>query len=385
VAARAEPRDSAGDRREIGYLRAAPTFRGSVQAASEMKAGILFGERDIRVGSVPDPEIGPGEVLIKTGYAGLCGTDLHIYRGEFKARVQYPAVQGHEFGGVVEEIGAGVTGLRRGDPVAVDPIVSCHTCSACLGGRINACRTLKLLGIDLRGGFAEYVAAPASHVFPLPENVPLEHVPMVEVYGLGHHILSRGLVQPGETVVILGAGKLGLSVLDVLCHGASPALAIAVDVDRFRLGIAERLGAEHTLLVQDTDPVERVLEITKGDGADCVIECVGHWHPVPGRESPLGQAVRMVKCGGRIVTAGLGEDPSSVHFKSLVIKEAQIIASRVSLGEFPRAIRLLGKGLLHPELLITDRLPMRDVAHAFERLDAEDPKMIKMVLDVQAS
>jgi threonine dehydrogenase-like Zn-dependent dehydrogenase len=348
-----------------------------------MKAGILYGERDIRVGNVPDPVLRPGEVLIKTGYAGLCGTDLHIYRGEFPERVKYPAVQGHEFGGVVEEVSRDVRGLKRGDQVAVDPIVSCHGCSACLGGRINACRTLKLLGIDLGGGFAEYVAAPASHVFLLPENVPPSHVPMVEVYGLGHHVLSRGLVQPGETIVILGAGKLGLSVLDVLCHGASPALAIAVDVDPFRLGLAQRLGAEYTIDIRAEDPVERVLDITKGEGADCVIECVGHWHEVPGRESPLGQAVRMVKNGGRIVTAGLGEQPSLVHFKSLVIKEAQIIASRVSLGEFPRAIRLLGKGLLHPELLITDRLPMRDVGKAFQRLDAEDPKMVKMVLDVQ--
>jgi 2-desacetyl-2-hydroxyethyl bacteriochlorophyllide A dehydrogenase len=350
-----------------------------------MKAGILYGKRDIRVGHVPDPVLGPGEVLIKTGYAGLCGTDLHIYRGEFPDRVQYPAVQGHEFGGVVEEVSRDVRGFSPGDLVAVDPIVSCHACSPCLGGRINACRTLKLLGIDLKGGFAQYVAAPASHVFRIPENVPLSHVPMVEVYALGHHVLSRGLVQPGETIVVLGAGKLGLAVLDVLCHGASPALAIAVDVDAFRLSIARRLGAEYTLDVNVEDPVERVLEITHGEGADCVIECVGHWHEVPGREGPLAQAVRMVKHGGRIVTAGLGEQATPVHFKSLVIKEAQIIASRVSLGEFPRAIRLLGKGLLHPQWLITDQLPMRDVAQAFARLDAEDPRMIKMVLDVQAS
>jgi L-gulonate 5-dehydrogenase len=350
-----------------------------------LKAGILYGTREIRVGNVPDPVLRPGEVLIKTAYAGLCGTDLHIYRGEFPERVQYPAVQGHDFGGVIEEVSRDVRGFKRGDPVAVDPIVSCHACSACLVGRINACRTLKLLGIDLQGGFAQYVAAPASHVFAMPEHVPLSQVPMVEVYGLGHHVLSRGLVQPGETIVILGAGKLGLSVLDVLCHGASPALAIAVDVDAFRLGIARQLGAEHTLLVSAEDPVERVLDITRGEGADCVIECVGHWHEVPGREGPLAQAVKMVKHGGRIVTAGLGEQPTAVHFKSLVIKEAQIIASRVSLGEFPRAIRLLGKGLLHPELLITDQLPMRDVGRAFERLDAEDPRMIKMVLDVQAA
>lgn len=348
-----------------------------------MKAGILYGARDIQIGQVPDPELGPGEVIVKSAYAGLCGTDLHIYRGEFAGRVAYPAVQGHEFGGVIEEVGRGVRGLSRGDAVAVDPIVSCHGCSACLTGRINACRTLRLLGIDLRGGFAQYVAAPASHVFRLPENVPLAHVPMVEVYGLGHHVLSRGLVQPGEVVVVLGAGKLGLAVLDVLCHGASPALAIAVDVDPFRLEVARRLGAEHCIDVRAEDPVSRVLELTDGVGADCVIECVGHFHAVPERAAPLEQAVRMVRSAGRIVTAGLGEEPTAVHFKSLVLKEAQIIASRVSLGEFPRAIRLLGKGLLHPDLLITDRLPMRDVGRAFQRLDAEDPRMIKMILDVQ--
>lgn len=348
-----------------------------------MKAGILHGERDIRVATLPDPEVGPGEVLVKSAYAGLCGTDLHIYRGEFAGRVQYPAVQGHEFGGVIEEVGRGVQGLSRGDAVAVDPIVSCYGCGACLTGRINACRTLRLLGIDLAGGFAQYVAAPARHVFKLPESVPLAHVPMVEVYGLGHHVLSRGLVQPGESVVVLGAGKLGLAVLDVLCHGTSQALAIAVDVDPFRLEIARRLGAEVCIDVRAEDPVERVLEVTHGVGADCVIECIGHWHDVPGRAPPLSQAVRMVRSAGRIVTAGLGEDPTPVHFKSLVLKEAQIIASRVSLGEFPRAIRLLGKGLLHPELLITDQLPMRDVDSAFRRLDAEDPKMIKVILDVQ--
>jgi 2-desacetyl-2-hydroxyethyl bacteriochlorophyllide A dehydrogenase len=350
-----------------------------------MKAAILQGARDIRVGTVPDPSLGPSDVLIKTSHAGLCGTDLHIYRGEFTARVKYPVVQGHEFGGTVEEVGRDVKGLRRGQAVAVDPILSCHGCRACLLGRINACRTLKLIGIELQGGFGEFVAAPASHVYALPENMPLSQVPMVEVYGLGHHVLARGLVQPGETVVVLGTGKLGLAVLDVLCHGASPALAIGVDVDAFRLGVARRVGAEYAIDVRAEDPVERVMEITHGEGADCVIECIGHWHNVPGREPPLAQAVKMVRNGGRIVTAGLGEDPTSVHFKTLVIKEAQIIASRVTLGEFPQAIHMLGKGLLHPEWMITDQLPLRDVAKAFERLDAEDPKMLKMVLDVQAN
>lgn len=349
-----------------------------------MKAAVLHGARDIRVDDVPEPKLSPGEVLVRSAFTGLCGTDLHIYRGEFANRVRYPAVQGHEFGGVVEEVGKDVRGVRRGDRVAVDPIVSCQACSACLSGRINACRTLKLLGVDLPGGFGQFVAAPASHVFVLPEHVPLSHVPLVEVYGLGHHILSRGRVQPGETVVILGAGKLGLSVLDVMCHGTAATRGIVVDVSASRLEVARRLGAEHVIDASVESPVDRVLEITGGDGADCVIECVGHFHPVPSQGSPMAQAVHMIRTAGRIVTCGLGEEPAPVHFKTLVIKEAEIIASRVTLGEFPRAIRLLGKGLLHPELIITDELPLVDVRRAFERLDREDPSTIKMVVDVGA-
>jgi L-gulonate 5-dehydrogenase len=349
-----------------------------------MQAAVLYGDRDIRVGTWADPEIQPTEVLVRSAYAGLCGTDLHIFRGEFKRRVSCPAVQGHEFGGVVEEVGAYVTNLRPGDRVAVDPIISCHACPACLSGRINACRSLRLLGVDLPGGFAQYVAAPASHVYRLPDNLPLSQSPMVEVYGLGHHILTRGQVQPGETVVLLGAGKLGLAVLDVLCHSASPAMAIVVDVQPHRLEIARRLGAEHVIDATQGDVEQRVRELTGGEGADCVIECVGHCHPVAGQEAPIALAVKLVRTAGRIVIAGLGEELTPVHFKTLVIKEAQLIASRVTLGEFPRALRLLGKGLLHPELLITDEIPMRDVAAAFRRLDEEDPRTVKMVLDVQA-
>ena len=112
------------------------------------------------------------------------------------------------------------------------------------------------------------------------------HAPMVEMYGLGHHILQRGQVQPGETVVILGAGKLGLSILDVLCHSASPAMTVVTDLQPFRLETARKLGADHTINIQDEDPVERVLEITGGLGADCVIEAVGHYHLVAGQEAP---------------------------------------------------------------------------------------------------
>ncbi|MBN1887401.1 MAG: alcohol dehydrogenase catalytic domain-containing protein [Thermoflexales bacterium] len=348
-----------------------------------MKAGILYNDRDIRPGDAPDPRVKADEILIETAYAGICGTDLHVYRGEFHERVTCPAILGHEFGGIVQEVGQDVKAFQVGDRVVVDPIISCHACPACLSGHLNACRTLKLLGIDLDGGFGQYVAAPVSHVYRLPDSIPMAYAPMVEMYGLGHHVLQRGQVQPGEVVAILGAGKLGLSVLDVLCHSANATTTIVTDLQSFRLETARKLGAEYVIDITQEDPVERVMEITQGTGVDCVIEAVGHYHLAERRGAPLAQAVKMIRTAGRVVTAGLGEQLSAVHFKTLVIKEAQIIASRVTLGEFPRALRLMAKGLLHPELLVTHQVAMQDVTAAFEQVDRDEPSTLKVVLDVK--
>ena len=347
-----------------------------------MKAGILFGAKDIRFGEAPTPQIGPDEILLESKAAGICGTDLHIYLGEFEARVSYPAIQGHEFGGLIAEVGANVRDYKPGDRVVIDPIISCYNCPACLTGHINACRTLKLLGVDLDGGYGQYVAVPVDRVFPLPDSITMNHAPMVEMYALGHHILQRGQVQPGETVALLGAGKLGLSILDVLCHSASPGVTVVTDLQPFRLEIARKLGADLALNINEVDPVERVLELTNGVGVDCVIEAVGHYHLPEGQEAPLAQAVKMIRSGGRVVTTGLGEQLSAVHFKTFVLKEAQIIASRVTRGEFPRAIQMMSRGLLHPDLLITDTRPLEDITAAFAQVDREDPETIKIVMEI---
>ena len=146
-----------------------------------MKAGILTNDRDIRVDDALDPRIRADEVLVAPSFVGICGTDLHIYRGEFHDRVKFPAILGHEFGGIIEEVGKDVTGFKVGDRVVVDPIIPCNRCPACLSGHLNACRTLKLLGIDLDGGFGQYVAAPAGRVYSLPDSIPMVYAPMVEM------------------------------------------------------------------------------------------------------------------------------------------------------------------------------------------------------------
>jgi threonine dehydrogenase-like Zn-dependent dehydrogenase len=347
-----------------------------------MRAGILYGPKDIRMGDAPEPSIGPNDVLLESKVAGICGTDLHIYRGEFVGRVNYPAIQGHEFGGVIADVGENVDDFKPGDCVVVDPIISCYSCPACLTGQINACHTLKLFGVDFDGGYGQYVAIPRRHLFHLPAPIPMTYAPMVEMYALGHHILQRGQVQPGETVAILGAGKLGLSILDVLCHSASPGVSIVTDLQLFRLETAKKLGADYAINITEVDPVEWALEFTNGVGVDCVIEAVGHYHLPEGQVAPLAQAVRMIRSGGRVVTTGLGEQLSAVHFKTLVLKEAQIIASRVTRGEFPRAIQLMSRGLLHPEMLITDVMPLNAITKAFARVDREDPEIIKVVLEI---
>ena len=348
-----------------------------------MKAGILFGAKDIRVGDVSDPVIGPDDVLLESHMAGICGTDLHIYRGEFEKRVSYPAIQGHEFGGIIVDAGANGSGFKAGDRVVIDPILSCHQCPACLTGHVNACQTLKLLGVDLDGGYGQFVSLPANRLFALPDSIPMKHAPMVEMYALGHHMLQRGRIQPGETVVILGAGKLGLSILDVLCHNSSPGITIITDLHSSRLETAKKLGADHLININEIDPVEKVLELTDGMGADCVVEAVGHYHLIGGQEAPLGQAIKMIRCGGRVVTAGLGEQLSPIHFKTLVLKEAQIIASRVTCGEFPRAIQMMSRGLLHPDLLITDVQPLGNIEKVFQQVDRENPETLKVVLDIK--
>jgi threonine dehydrogenase-like Zn-dependent dehydrogenase len=175
---------------------------------------------------------------------------------------------------------------------------------------------------------------------------------------------------------------LGLSILDVLCHSVSPGVTIVTDLQPFRLETAQKLGADVAININEADPVERIMELTDGVGVDCVIEAVGHYHLPEGQEAPLAQAVKMIRSGGRVVTTGLGEQHSAVHFKTLVLKEAQIIASRVTRGEFPRAIQMLGRGLLHPELLITDVRPLNDITAAFSQVEREDPETIKVVLEI---
>ena len=345
-----------------------------------MKAAILIEDKEIQFGEVPAPHPKEDQVFVRVHWASICGTDLHIYLGEFKPRVVYPRILGHEISGVVESVGEKVSSFKKGDRVVVDPIIWCNQCPACLNGNQNACRFLKLLGVDVDGGFAEYVVADEDKVFKVPEGISLRDAVLIELYSIGVHATRKAAIEPGDRVVILGAGRLGLSVLEVVKQTAA-SWVCSVDILENRLEVAKRLGADLTINARQKDPVKEIHTLTDGFGVDRIIETVGTAVNIEKREMPVEQAIQMARHGGRIVVMGMGSQYTSVFWKEFVEKEIQLIGSRVTLGDFPRALSLMSKGRFHPHLLISKECHLEETGEAFRLLEEPD-RYLKFLIRV---
>lgn len=346
-----------------------------------MKAAVLTARRTIEIQDIPSPELSDDRVIVRSEYVGICGTEQHIYNGEFEGRVKYPAVLGHEFGGTVLKTGKNVTGIKEGDRVVIDPILPCRRCAACHEGRISSCRDLKLRGVDLPGGMAEEVVCDAFQVFPFPESLPMEQAPMAELYSIACHSAVRMTPAPADTVAVFGAGKVGLCIIDVLKQMGVYRL-FAVDVIDERLSIAEEIGADIVVNAAKEDPVQAILKNTDGKGVDKAVEAVGHYKEIKGVLPPVAAACEVVRNGGRVVVLGQGPQNTPLFIKPLVWKEIEIVMSRVSRGEFSRSVRLLEKGALHPEKLISGVYPLEKAGEMFEVLDTDKANYVKVILKV---
>ncbi|TPG59734.1 Zn-dependent oxidoreductase [Roseomonas nepalensis] len=317
---------------------------------------------------VPVP--GPEEVLVRVQRAGICGSDLHIYHGS-NPFARYPRIIGHEFAGVVEAVGGAVSGLAEGDRVVVDPVVSCGRCYACRAGRPNVCGKLEVFGVHRDGGFRSRVAVPAGNAVKLPAGLPMEVAALAEPFSIAANVLARTGITAEDSVLIYGAGTIGLTVLQVArLHGAR---CIVADLDEARLERARAFGAEVVVHSRARSVPEAVAGEHDGLGPSVVIDAAG----VP---ALLEEACRVASPAGRIGILGFSPAPCNVSQQEIVKKELTLAGSRLNCRLLPQVVAWLESGQLRPAAMITQTFAAGDAREAFELIERDPGRTVKVQL-----
>jgi len=346
----------------------------------KMNAAVLTGYRKVEWKTVDIPEISGNEVLIKVGYACICGSDQHVFLGEFHPRTTVPLIQGHEFAGTIVETGPDVKNFKPGDRVAVDPIIWCGKCPACKRKHYPACSELKLVGIDLDGGFSEYMKVPETMLYKVTDKIPDEHAALIEVLSIGFHACKRARVTAEDNVLIWGAGKVGQSILQAVRTKTDNKI-ILVDILDERLAIAKKAYSDvHLVNAKKVNAIDEIKELTGDEGVDIAFEAVGHAKDLPGVVNPVRGCIQAIRGAGKVCVLGLSAEPSPVMMRELIWKEGIILTSRVSNGEFAETIENMNRGTLKPDALVTDILHPSKTQEAFEMLEEEPQKHLKIML-----
>ena len=320
------------------------------------------------------PEPAAGEVRVRVRYAGICGSDLHIFHGH-NPFVSYPRIIGHEFVGRIEALGAGVNPARLGERVAVDPVVSCGHCHACSIGRRNVCRNLQVIGVHRDGGFSEYVCVPAVNAYVVPDNVPEASASIIEPFAVAANVTSRTGVLPSDVALVYGAGPVGLNLMQVLKRVYGIRAFVTDRVDE-RLQLALACGAAPDEIINTArEPLLQALAARGVDGGPTLIyDAVGH-------PSILEEAVRIAAPAGRIGVLGFSSTPSAIPQQELTKKELTLYASRLNCAMFPTVIDWIGRGLVDPARIITHKIDFRDVVGAFGIAESNPHDSCKVLLD----
>lgn len=347
-----------------------------------MKAAILENRGVMRYTSdAPTSAPRPGHALMKVKAVSICGSDIKRYISGHRL---YPLILGHECAGVIESVGEGVRPDLVGKHAAVIPLVPCFECAQCQAGRYSACHSYSFIGSRQAGGFAEYVELPERCVFVVPEDLSLEHVALIEPSTVGRHMVALGDFQAGQTAVVLGAGSIGLMIVQWLrILGASQ--IIVTDISDANLAVAEKLGAHVALNARKVDVVSEVHNLT-GDGVDLTLEATG----VP---SVLEQAVPMTRPRGTIVLGGnqpLDQSLPLTFIEQMMRRELSIIGCFMSYSapfpghEWDDTIQALLDGGLDMETMISHRFALSDTPDIFARIGAHEMTHLKIMLNPEA-
>jgi L-gulonate 5-dehydrogenase len=340
-----------------------------------MKIGIVEKPGVLKITDRDVPKVvNPDDVLIKVKRVGICGSDVHIFHGTNPFAV-YPRVWGHEFVGEVLETGTEVpvvkTELKKGMHVVVEPIISCGKCYACRQGRRNACQTLKVMGVHIDGGCQEAIVVPAANVHMLSDSVPWDEAVLIEPFTIGAQACYRGNVQPGDFVLVMGAGTIGLTVLQMA--KLAGATVIITDIFQDKLAYAKSRGADYTINVKEADLFEKVKEITGGMGPNVTIDAVCI------KES-FEQAVEITSVAGRIVELSMSGTASEIAPVHIMRKELSIYGTRHQTRRFPVVIDYLNQGKLPLKGFMTKIYPIAQMAEAFDYVDKNNATVRKVAI-----
>ena len=341
-----------------------------------MKGLLLKKYMELEVTDMPQPEIGPNDVLVRVRACGICGSDVHGLDGSTGRRIP-PLVMGHEAAGVIAEAGRNVKAWKAGDRVTFDSTVSCGHCHFCRRGDINLCDNRQVLGVscgDYRrnGAFAEYVSVPENILYRLPDALPFEHAAMIEAVSIAVHAVNLTPRSLGDTAVVVGSGMIGQLTIQA-ARVAGFGRIFAVDVDDLKLAMAKKLGADATFNSKTQDVPAEIAALTSGAGADVALEAVG-------ASDPIKTAIASVRKGGTVTLIGNIQPKIELPLQSVVSRQIRLQGSCASSGEYPVCIELLSSGRIKVDSMISARTPLENAASWFDRLYKHEPNLMKVIV-----
>ncbi|KAL8806064.1 MAG: hypothetical protein Q9182_001596 [Xanthomendoza sp. 2 TL-2023] len=351
-----------------------------------MKALRFHGQKDLRLEEIEEPKCGRGQVKVKPAYVGICGTDLHEYMGGANivpttphpiTKEKIPLTLGHEFSGVIEEIGDDINDIKIGQRVSVQPIIYDGTCGACRDGLINCCDNNGFIGLSgWGGGLSEHVVVPRAAVYEIPDSVSMEAGALVEPIAVAWHSINISPLKKGDAVLVLGAGPIGLAVIQCLKAKGAETI-IASEVAPRRREFAKHFGADYLLDPSKDDIVAKVKEICGGVGADVAFDAAGV-------QAGLDQALKAIRAQGTLVNIAVWEKPAQLQMNDLIFRERKYVGVTTYVqGDFREVLDAIAAGTLMPEPMITGRIQMDEIEEkGFKALIEEKDRHVKILVEV---
>lgn len=341
---------------------------------STMNQQVMTAPHTIEIREVPVPEVKPGQVLVAMKRVGVCGSDIHVFHGQHPY-VTYPLTQGHEVSGEIVALGEGVTSLAIGQKVTIEPQVTCGQCHPCRHGKYNLCENLKVMGFQTTGAASEYFAVDAAKITPLPDSMTFEEGAMIEPLAVTVHAAKRVGDVTGKKVAVLGAGPIGILLVQTLkAFGAAEVLV--TDVSDLRLELASECGADYVFNTREADFGKVVVESFGPDKADLIYDCAGN-------NITMGQAIQNARKGSIIVLVAVFAGMATVDLAKLNDSEIDLYTSMMYRhDDYVDAIRIVSEGQVNLKPLVSKHFPLSQYQDAYEFIDNNRETTMKVLIDM---